>query len=74
VLVARLRHLKGAGQIADDLLAHFRLTAAIGAAVGASMDHWLRADPSVSTGALIREAFDRLRGASGAVANNPPSL
>jgi ABC-2 type transport system ATP-binding protein len=26
VLVARLRHLKGAGQIADDLLARFRLT------------------------------------------------
>jgi hypothetical protein len=25
------------------------------------MDHWLRADPPVSTGALIRESFDRLR-------------
>jgi AcrR family transcriptional regulator len=37
------------------------VAAAIGAAVGASMDHWLRADPPVSTGALIRESFDRLR-------------
>ena len=30
VLVARLRHLKGAGQIADDLLARFQLTDAAG--------------------------------------------
>src|ERR1700678_1680251 len=28
VLMARLRHLKGAGQIADDLLARFQLTGA----------------------------------------------
>jgi hypothetical protein len=38
------------------------------------MDHWLRADPPTSAGTLIREAFGRLRGAPGAVANNPPSL
>lgn len=37
------------------------VAAAIGAATGASMDHWLRADPPVEIGALIREAFDRLR-------------
>src|SRR5215472_5541174 len=35
VLVARLRHLKGAGQIADDLLARFALTEAAGRKVSA---------------------------------------
>src|SRR5690348_10353515 len=34
VLVARLRHLKGAGQIADELLARFQLTDAAGRRVG----------------------------------------
>ena len=34
VLVARLRHLKGAGQIADDLLARFQLTDAAAATGG----------------------------------------
>jgi ABC-2 type transport system ATP-binding protein len=35
VLVARLRHLKGAGRIADDLLARFQLTEAAGRRVAA---------------------------------------
>ena len=37
------------------------VAAAIGAAVAACMEHWLRADPPAAIGALMREAFDRLR-------------
>jgi AcrR family transcriptional regulator len=36
------------------------VAAATGAAIMAGMEHWLRADPPVAIGALMREAFDRL--------------
>jgi AcrR family transcriptional regulator len=35
--------------------------AATGAAVAAAMEQWLRADPPVEIGALMREAFDQLQ-------------
>lgn len=36
------------------------VAAAIGAATGAAMEHWLRADPPVELNILLHEAFDRL--------------
>lgn len=37
------------------------MASAIGAAIGAAMEHWLRADPPVEIEGLMREALDRLR-------------
>ena len=36
------------------------VAAAAGAATTAAMEHWLRADPPVAIGALVRQAFDQM--------------
>ncbi|RKN42515.1 TetR family transcriptional regulator [Streptomyces hoynatensis] len=36
------------------------VAAAVGAALGTAIEHWLRADPPVPVGPLLREAVDRL--------------
>lgn len=46
-------------EVARDLYPSL-VAAAIGAATGAAMEQWLRADPPVEINILMREAFDRL--------------